>query len=188
MHPVVYVPKPSTVKDFGSETEGQLSKWVPEICGVCCLKMIGDTYGNTQDKSLWALTKDCINSGAFVEDMAASKVSGIYYKPLIRLSKTYGLTGKSYKYLPNMLIKYLLHRGINPILSIDLNKVNSKYTETHLIVIVSYDKKSNKFTIHDPSSVLGTPGDNVKVDAKWLKHISNNRGMSFRPKSTKFDH
>jgi hypothetical protein len=175
---IVFVPKPDTVAAFRCETQQQLRTWRPEICGVCCLKMVGDTEHKTKHVSLWQLTQDCCRRGAFIEK-ANGEIKGIFYKPLLKVAADYGLHGKIHRWLPLMQLKHLLRVGQIPVISIELSRVHKEYHGGHLLVVVSYDASTNIFTVHDPSSVLAQPGEAVLLRASELKRLSNNRGFSF---------
>jgi hypothetical protein len=175
---VVFVPKPDTVAAFGCETVEQLRAWRPEICGVCCLKMVGDTEHKTECASLWQLTQDCRRAGAFTEG-ADGKIAGIFYQPLLQVAAGYGLHGKAHRWLPLMRLKHLLRAGRKPIVSIELSRLGKEYQGGHLLVVVSYNASADTFIVHDPSSVLAESGKAVPVPAAELKRLSNNRGLSF---------
>lgn len=175
---IIYIPKPITVEEFGCPDEAYFAKWVPEICGVCCFKMIGDTFLATQHTNLWQLTESCIENGAFEESQDGT-INGIFYKPLLALAKQYKLSGKIFRWLPLFRVRYLLAKGLNPILSIDLHKLDEKYEAGHLIIIVAYDSVNKEFIVHDPSSVLDRPGINIRIGSKKLRRLSNKKGLAF---------
>lgn len=172
-----YVPKPNTVAEFGCDTEEQLRQWRPEICGVCCLKTIGDPKGRTTNASLWELTMQCLEQNAFIVDSRTGKIDGIFYKPLLKVAQMHGLHGFILPRLPLPLLNFLLAFGLTPILSIDLHKIDPKYEAGHLIVVTGHDRKNKTYTVHDSSSVLAKSGNSVPVNAAILKHASNNRGL-----------
>lgn len=172
-----YIPKPDTVGDFGCDTKGQLTLWRPEICGVCCLKMIGDTKRRTLGLSLWQLTQKCIDQGAFKVDNKTGVIDGIFHYPMMKVAHDLGLHGVVLPRLPLGLIKFLLLLHIAPILSIDLHKLDAKYEAGHLVVMVGYNKKDKAFVVHDPSSVLAKSGKFAHINVQTLKRITNNRGM-----------
>ncbi len=57
---------------FGSN-QFIFDKWIKEVCGVCCLKMILDSYQIKPTKTLWELTSDLIKIGAFKETIISIK-------------------------------------------------------------------------------------------------------------------
>lgn len=172
-----YVPKPDTVAAFGCDTKEQLLLWRPEICGVCCLKMIGDTKHRTLGVTLWQLTEDCVQQGAFRTDSSTGKIEGIFHQPLVKTARTLGLHGFVIPRLPLILLRFFLTIRVTPILSIDLQKLDPKYEAGHLVIITGYDKTSKSYVVHDPSSVLAVPGKFAHVSSKVLKRISNKRGL-----------
>jgi len=176
MQKIIYVPKPKTVEEFGSTSKKEFLKWIPEICGVCCFKMVGDSKGKTNKRTLWELTQESVQVGAF-RQLPDGKIEGIFYKPLVKLAAKYKMHGKIYRWLPLVLVRLLLRQDHTPILSIDLSRLDKKYEAGHLIVIVGYDKKNKEFIVHDPSSVLDVPGEFIHISQKKLRHSSNRRGM-----------
>jgi hypothetical protein len=172
---VKYIPKPDTVAAFGCDTKEQLKLWRPEICGVCCLKMIGDTKNRTTKLSPWQLTQACLEQGAF--KAKSGKIQGIYHRPMVEVARAFGLHGFTLPRVSLLLARFLLMLRITPIMSIDLHKFNPKYEVGHLIVIVGYDSKGKAYIIHDPSSVLATPGKFARLSSRTLRSISNNRGV-----------
>jgi hypothetical protein len=173
---VDYVAKPNTVEEFGCDTKAQLDFWRPEICGVCCLKMLGDTRGRTNGLSLWKLTRDCVAEKAFVIEENGS-VEGVFYRPLLQIARRYGLRGLVMYWLPLWLIRGLLILKTAPILSIDLRKFNSPLDLGRLIVIIGYDYRRHEYTVHDPTPVLSESGENMRVSADTLRRITNGRGL-----------
>jgi hypothetical protein len=171
-----YIPKPDTVADFGCDTKEQLHTWRSEICGVCCLKMIGDTKSCTVDLSLWQLTMDCLRQGAFIKNNTG-QIDGIFHRPMVKVARGLGLHACVLPKLPLSFLKFLLAVRFTPILSIDLHKLNPKYEAGHLVVVVGYDRKNRTYIVHDPSSVLAIPGKSARVSFEMLKQVSNNRGV-----------
>jgi len=49
---------------FGAD-EQTFKKWVPEICGICCLKMVDDSCRVTKEKTLYSLTTECESLGGY---------------------------------------------------------------------------------------------------------------------------
>lgn len=176
MKRVVFVRKPKTVAEFGCKTEHEFKTWVPEICGVCCLKMVGDTAGKTNSLTLWQLTKHCIDAGVFVVD--GKEIRGAYHKPLLAVARSLGLVGRRVRFLPGWRLRWVLWRGLTPILSIDLDKLDPPRGGGHLIVVVGY--KEGDFFVHDPSSVLAKNGEAARISTATLDTISNKRGFVFK--------
>lgn len=174
---IQYVPKPDTVAAFGCDTKEQLALWRPEICGVCCLKMIGDTKHRTTTTNLWQLTEACIQQGAFRVEHDTGKIEGIFYRPMLKVARSLGLRGLALLRLPLVLVRLLLMLRITPILSIDLHKLDPKYEAGHLVVVVGYDRKTKAYVVHDPSSVVTKPGKFAHISSSTLRRVSNDRGV-----------
>ena len=66
-----FVPKPTTRTHAGQpwvvfgSTKELYDYWIPHVCGICCLKMVGDTLGKTSSYTLYALTMMCLERGGF---------------------------------------------------------------------------------------------------------------------------
>lgn len=93
---IKYVPKKNDDKKpwllFGAPNKSEYERWSPEVCGICCLKMIGDAHGTTSDTSLYQLTMECKQKGGFKE-LPNGEIQGVFHKPLLDLAKDYGLEG-----------------------------------------------------------------------------------------------
>jgi hypothetical protein len=81
----VYVPKaapgdPRPWVSFGCAEE-EYERWVPQVCGTCCLKMIGDTKRTTRPLSLYQLTMMAVANGTFTVDKTGN-IQGAYHHPL----------------------------------------------------------------------------------------------------------
>ncbi|PIV38332.1 hypothetical protein COS31_00015 [Candidatus Roizmanbacteria bacterium CG02_land_8_20_14_3_00_36_15] len=178
MREIKYVPKKydSNWQKFGAPTRSEYEKWSPEVCGICCLKMIGDTYGSTTNTSLYQLTMGCKQRGGFRE-LPTGKIQGVFHQPLLELAKDYGLDGNIESDLDIKKVIASLQNGRFIILSLDKSKVNSKLKGGHLVLVYAYDPKSETFLINDPEPVLAKNGRDVKVRANRLGEISNKKGL-----------
>lgn len=161
---------------FGAPTRSEYEKWSPEVCGICCLKMIGDTYGSTTDTSLYQLTMECKQKGGFKE-LETGEIQGVFHRPLLDLAKDYGLDGNIESNLDIEKIIAFLQNGRFVILSLDKSKVDPKLKGGHLVLIHVYDSESETFLIHDPEPILAEDGQDVKIDPRRLEEVSNKRGL-----------
>lgn len=160
---------------FGSTRENY-ERWIPEICGICCLKMVGDTFGITDNLSLYELTLKCLNKGGFKIKKDGS-IEGIFHRPLVRLARELGLEGSVEKKLGvDRVIKHLENNRF-AILSIDLRKATESFKGTHLILVHAYSREERRFIVHDCAYALGKEGCGILVSHDELAHISNERGM-----------
>lgn len=75
---------------FGAPNKNEYEKWSPQVCGICCLKMIGDAYGSTSNISLYQLAMACKQKGGFKE-FPGGEIQGVFYKPLLELARNYRL-------------------------------------------------------------------------------------------------
>ena len=161
---------------FGAPNKEEYEKWSPEVCGICCLKMVGDAYGTTSDTSLYQLTMECKQIGGFKE-LLNGEIQGIFHKPLLNLAKDYGLDGNIEGNLDILKIIDSLHNNRFVILSLDKSKINPKLRGGHLVLIHSYDSETKTFLIHDPEPILAKDGQNIRVDSDKLSEISNKKGL-----------
>jgi len=165
---------------FGSG-KSEYKRWAPEICGICCLKMLGDTFHRTNNLSLYALTMWCLGKGGF-KILPDNRIEGVFHQPLLELAKELGLDGWFGKLDQNSVIKVLGQQKF-VILSIDLKKVNLNLAGSHLVLIHTYRLPHNIFIAHDPSFVLSKEGRNTKIEADYLDFLSNHKGIVLWPKS-----
>lgn len=160
---------------FGG-TLSEYQKWSPHICGICCLKMVGDTLGVTNHISLYELTLECCDLGGFIE--SPSTVKGVYHFPLLRLASKYGITGSVE---PNLNIDNLINalgQDKVALLSVDINKLDKKLNGAHLILVYQYDEKSESFIVNDCAHILNHKGKQISVPKFLLNRICNNKGLT----------
>jgi hypothetical protein len=181
MPPVpVYVPK-RRLDDaepwvaFGS---GQLEyqRWIPEICGICCLKMIGDTIGVTSELSLYELTMMAVANGTFVTS-GHGAIQGAFHYPLAELAERLGMRCRVMRPLDIAEITKALAQGMYAILSIDTARVDNSLRGGHLVLIYGYDEPTGSFLLHDCSSMMQPDGRGVRISLHALADISNNKGL-----------
>jgi hypothetical protein len=181
MSKVGYIPKNYDNYDepwvaFGAPNKSEYKKWHPEVCGICCLKMIGDSYGSTSELSLYQLAMKCKQKGGFKE-LPTGEIQGIFHQPLLDLAKDYGLNGSVEGNLGLERIVASLQNGRFIILSLDKSKVSPKLKGGHLVLIHAYNPESKTFLINDPEPILAEDGQNVEVKSSRLEEISNKKGL-----------
>lgn len=179
---VVFVPKcvpgdGSPWLNFGS-SRSEYEKWIPHVCGICCLKMIGDSAGLTTQLTLYTLTLMCLAKRGFVQE-ADGKISGVFHYPLAELAGDLGLAAEVDGNLASGRCISHIRRGSILMLSVNLAKVNPSLSGGHLVVVYDYSPKSDVFMIHDCSSVLRTNGCGISISRRELDGISNRKGLVF---------
>lgn len=179
-HPAAYVPKhdPQDLtpwKTFGG-TKEEYERWVPHSCGVCCLKMVGDTLGLSKSFTLLELTRMCTEAGGFVEEPDGS-IKGVFHFPLLAVARKLGMSGVIVANLDTDSIADAVGGGHYVILSINLARVDPTLQGSHLVLIHGYDSTSGTFTLHDCAATFGGCGENVGLDRAVLSNLSNNRGL-----------
>lgn len=176
----VYVPKrrpddPEPWLVFGSG-QPEYQRWIPEICGICCLKMVGDTIGVTSKLSLYQLTMMAAANGTFKVSECGT-IQGAFHYPLAELAESLGMRCRVARTLGIGEITEALAQGMYAILSIDTAKVDSSLRGGHLVLVYGYDQPTGSFLLHDCSSVMRPDGCGVNISADTLARISNNKGL-----------
>lgn len=142
---------------FGAPNKSEYEKWYPEVCGICCLKMIGDAYGSTVKVTLYQLAMERKQKDGSRE-LPNSEIQGVFHKPLLDLAKDYGLDGRVENNLKLEKVISSLQNGRFVILSIDKSKVNPKLRGGHLVLVHSLNLTSDTFLINDPEPILAKNG------------------------------
>jgi len=181
MSKVEYIPKNYDNLDepwiaFGAPTRSEYEKWSPEVCSICCLKMIGDFYGLTSESSLYQLTMACKQKGGFKESLTGG-IQGVFHQPLLELAKDYGLDGSIEGNLDVQKIITSLQNDRFVILSIDKTKVKPELKGGHLVLVHSHNPETETFLINDPEPILAEDGRNIEVEPDRLAEISNKKGL-----------
>ena len=181
MPPVpVYVPKrrPDDTEPwiaFGSD-QLEYQRWSPEICGICCLKMVGDTIGVTGNLSLYQLTMMAVANGTFIVSEHGT-IQGAFHYPLAALAESLGIRCRVMRTLGRGEITEALARGMYAILSINAARVDSSRQGGHLVLVYAYDEPAGSFLLHDCSSMMQPDGCGVSISADALARISNDKGL-----------
>jgi hypothetical protein len=176
----VYVPKrrPDDTEPWIAFGSGPLEyqRWIPEICGICCLKMVGDTIGVTSNLSLYQLTMMATANGTFIVSEHGA-IQGAFHYPLAELAESLGIRCRVMRTLGSGEITGALAKGMYAILSIDAARVDSSRQGGHLVLVYGYDETTGSFLLHDCSSMMRPDGCGVSISADALARISNNKGL-----------
>lgn len=180
----VYVPKkrpddPEPWISFGSDRL-EYQRWITEICGICCLKMVGDTIGVTNDLSLYQLTMMAAANGTFIEGEQGI-IQGAFHYPLAELAERLGMHCHVMRVLGIGEIAETLAQGMYAILSINAARVDSSQRGGHLVLVYGYDEPAGAFLLHDCSSMIRPDGCSVRIPEHELASISNNKGLAAGP-------
>ena len=165
---------------FGGEAE-EYQLWRPHICGVCCVKMIGDAAGVTNGDTLMELVQDFVAAGALVvrDD---GQVDGAFHHPMARVIEDLGLHATITGHLSVPTVAELVTHGSMVILSCDLAAMTGgRQSGGHLVLVYGYDAEQEAFLVHDCSEILGDDGRAAQVDATELARISNTKGLLVAP-------
>ena len=161
---------------FGCDTQEEYEKWLPHICGICCLKMIGDTVNKTSQLSLYQLTLKCLSKGGF-KTLDDGRIEGVFHYPLLQLAVELGLSGEVKRCIDtNQIIESVMNNRF-VILSVDLKKIDAHLVGSHLLLIYGYQILDNKFILHDTSAILSKTGQAVLISGTYLEKISNKKGL-----------
>jgi len=176
----VYVPKrrPDDTEPWIAFGSGQLEyqRWIPEICGICCLKMVGDTIGVTNNLNLYQLTMMAAANGTFIVN-GRGTIEGAFHYPLAALAENLGIRCRVMRTLGIGEINEALAQGMYAILSINAAKIDSSRHGGHLVLVYGYDEPAGSFLLHDCSSMMRPDGRGVSISADALARISNNKGL-----------
>ena len=176
----VYVPKrrPGDAEPWIAFGSGRVEyqRWIPEICGICCLKMVGDTIGVTNNLSLYRLTMMAAANGTFIVSEHGT-IQGAFHHPLAELAERLGIRCRVMRKLGIGEITGALAQGMYAILSIDAAGVDSSRRGGHLVLVYGYDEPAGSFLLHDCSSMMQPDGCAVSISADALAGISNNKGL-----------
>ena len=176
----VYVPKrrPDDSEPWIAFGSGQLEyqRWIPEICGICCLKMVGDTIGVTSNLSLYQLTMMATANGTFTVSEHGT-IRGAFHYPLAELAESLGIRCRVMRTLRIGEITEALAKGMYAILSINAERVDSSRQGGHLVLVYGYDETAGSFLLHDCSSMMRPDGCGMSISADALARISNNKGL-----------
>jgi hypothetical protein len=176
----VYVPKrrPDDIEPWIEFGSGRLEyqRWIPEICGICCLKMVGDTIGVTNDLTLYQLAMMAAENGTLIVNEDGT-IQGVFHYPLAELAERLGIRCHVMRALGISEIKQALAQGMYAILSINAARVDSSLHGGHLVLVYGYDEPASSFLLHDCSSMMRPDGCGVSISADALASISNNKGL-----------
>ncbi|MDQ3099645.1 MAG: C39 family peptidase [bacterium] len=178
---VVFIPKrlPDEIQSqrvFGAPSSEEYLKWVPEVCGICCLKSTGDTLGKTRHLSLYDLTMLSLEYGAF-KISGDDTIEGIFHKPLLRLANSLGIGGEVRRSITEQNLMQAVASGNFVILSIELRKLKPDLSGSHLLLVYDFDATTSEFIVHDSAALLSETGESAHVPVALLNHLSNNKGL-----------
>jgi Peptidase_C39 like family len=177
----VYVPKrrPDDAEPWIAFGSGQLEyqRWIPEICGICCLKMVGDNIGATSNLSLYQLTMMAAANGTYIVSDHGT-IQGAFHYPLAELAERLGIRCRVMRTLGTGEITEVLAQGMYAILSINTARVDSSLRGGHLVLVYGYDEPADSFLLHDCSSMMQPDGCGVSISAGALARISNDKGLA----------
>lgn len=178
---VVFIPKRRAGDEkpwveFGSSPE-DYRRWVPEICGICCLKMVGDTLGATHGVTLYDLTMQGVQKGVLVERDDGT-IGGAYHHPLVDLAREYGIPGRVVRNLTADRIVEAIEQGKFAMVSVDLARVEgSSLSGGHLLLVYGFNPRDNIFGIHDCASLVRSDGEGMSIPRQELATMSNHKGV-----------
>ena len=181
MHKVEYLPKSfDSYKEpwsvFGAPSKAEYKKWSPEVCGICCVKMVGDTLQLTNKASLYSLAMECLSLGGY-KIAADGSIQGVFHKPLLELARNHDLDGAVEGHLSIQKMIDVLSEEKYAILSIDKAKVNPSLSGGHLVLVHTYEPNLDTFYLNDPEPMLAENGVNIAMRSADLQKVSNNRGL-----------
>jgi hypothetical protein len=63
---------------FGTSNRNEYEKWSSEVCGICCLEMVGDAYSLTTKTPLYQLTMECKQKGG-LKELPSGEIQGVFH-------------------------------------------------------------------------------------------------------------
>ena len=138
--------------------------------------MVGDTIGVTNGLSLYQLTMMAAANGTFIVSEHRT-IQGAFHYPLAELAERLGMRCRVMRALGTGEITEALAQGMYAILSIDAARVDSSLRGGHLVLVYGYDEPEDSFLLHDCSSMMRLDGCGVRISARALASISNNKGL-----------
>ncbi|QUQ65721.1 hypothetical protein [Kutzneria sp. CA-103260] len=182
--PVAYVPKrqPDVAEPwrcFGADEE-TYERWAPHVCGICCLKMVGDTLGRTTDLSLHELTVMCVDRGGFRVN-ADDTIEGVFHHPLAALGNDLGIPSRVAPGVDVAQARSVVAESGFVLFSVDLARFDQRLRGGHLLLLHDYLPAADEFVLHDCSSAVGQPGRDVRLTSAVLARIGNNKGLIVDP-------
>lgn len=174
-NPPFYSKLDTTWQKAGAPNKNEFIDWNNDLCGLYCLKMVGDYFNVTKNTSLWEILIKCRELNGF-KDINGERV-GVFHKSLLKTAKSFGLKGKTERNFNLKKIIKNLSKNHLVILSVDKNKINSKLTGGHLILVYDYLVDKDICILHDPDQILSKSGENVEINLGELAKISNNKGL-----------
>ena len=162
---------------FGGTVE-QYQFWRPHVCAVCCVKMVGDAAGKTNNMTMNMLTDICLKEGVFRVGQE-KRVLGAFHHPLVRVMNKLGVPAKVAGDIKTKDIIREIKVGKIVFLSVDLAKLyNNPSNESHLVVVYDVvDGPNAEFRLHDCSSVLSSNGNAMFISEEELSRLSNKKGL-----------
>jgi hypothetical protein len=138
--------------------------------------MVGDTIGVTNGLSLYQLTMMDAANGTFIVSEHGT-IQGAFHYLLAELAERLGMRCRVMRALGTGEITEALAQGMYAILSIDAARVDSSLRGGHLVLVYGYDEPADSFLLHDCSSMMRLDGCGVRISARALASISNNKGL-----------
>lgn len=173
----VFVPKsvigdPTPWRTFGS-TEALYRRWRPHICGICCVKSVGDATGATGGLSLWEITREAISLDVF--RVNERRIVGAFHDPLANLVRRYGAQASVLRNVSTEEVADHVRNGSVVFLSVDLVTLDPAAAGGHLVVV--YGDEAGGLRVHDSASVIASPGDDIPLAVQELDRLSNRKGI-----------
>ena len=166
---------------FGARNREDYEIWSKEVCGICCLKMIGDSWELTTYRSIYSLTIDCLNSGGFTIT-SDGVIHGVFHKHLLHLAQENHMDGQVVKHLDMKTIIRALSESSYVILSVNTAKLKPCFPDNHMVLVYACSPHGQILHLHDPGRILSKTGKNIQLSRKQLERISNNKGLIIQNK------
>lgn len=169
----------------GFKTKEESSYWAWRDCGICCIKMVLDFYGNNDSVA------KLVKKGLELKGYDTKKDFGWFYQPLVNLVKEYGISGHTASSLSKQeLAKHILKNrfvvaSVNPsIIRLD-KEIKSKEKSGHLVLVTGFqimDKQISGFYINNPSGKIPETQQNAFIPTEIFNNAFGEQGIVLEKK------
>lgn len=170
-------------QSFGFRGQKEYAYWSWRVCAIACLKMILDFYHLAADTTMAQLTDRGVTLGGY----NTKTDEGWFFKPLLALANSYGLTGfvgsrfGLYVICDLILNKKFFVASVNPSLVRFDPQIPSSGPGGHLALIIGFkmkDKNLAGFFIHNPSGKSEATQKRAFVPIDIFKKAYSKRGIA----------
>jgi hypothetical protein len=175
-------------REFGFANATEYEFWSWRLCGLMCVKAVLNAYGLALNTSVAELTNQGVKLGGY----DVKNGIGWYSAGLLRLAKSYGLTGKLYRQISDeeiaaqVLGDRFFIASVNPeVIRGDIELPNAKGKNGHLVLVWGVKIENGKvagFYIHNPSGRKPNTQEKAFIPLKQFHNAFGRHGFIIRQK------